>query len=42
MQVSQTVRSALQGASASKYRTGGEEIDIRVVFPRNLGRILMI
>ena len=34
MQVSQTVRSALQGASASKYRTGGEEIDIRVVLPK--------
>ena len=34
MQVSQTVRSALQGASASKYMTGGEEIYIRVVLPK--------
>lgn len=38
MQVSQTVRSALQGASASKYRTGGEEIDIRVVLPKEYRR----
>lgn len=32
-QVSQTVRTGLQGAFASKYRTGGDEIDIKVLLP---------
>ncbi|MFZ5945130.1 MAG: efflux RND transporter permease subunit [Bacillota bacterium] len=32
-QISQTVRSGLQGAVASRYRTGGEELDIRVQIP---------
>ena len=32
-QVSQAVRSGLQGALGSKYRTSGEEIDIRVQIP---------
>ena len=33
-QVSQGVRTALQGATASKYRAGGDEIDIRVLLPK--------
>ncbi|KJS81348.1 MAG: hypothetical protein JM58_17125 [Peptococcaceae bacterium BICA1-8] len=32
-QVSSTVRNGLEGAISSKYRTGGEEIDIRVQLP---------
>lgn len=47
-QVSQTVRAGLQGALSSKYRTGGEEIDIRVQIPeanrnniQNLNRLMV-
>lgn len=32
-QVASTVRNGLQGATSSKYRTGGEEIEIRVQLP---------
>ncbi|MFZ7101395.1 MAG: efflux RND transporter permease subunit [Peptococcaceae bacterium] len=32
-QVSQTLRTGLQGATASKYRSGGDEIDIKIIMP---------
>ena len=32
-QVSQSLRAGLSGAVASKYRTGGEELDIRIIMP---------